>query len=260
MNTPKVSIGMPAYNAEFYIRRAIDSLLSQTFIDFELIISDNASTDATREICKEYANSDSRVHLISQTNNIGPVENFRCVMDKAVGKYFMWAATDDCWDPSFIEKNYNILENNPKVVASIGRVKMVTIVNKSPKAVGTFALKGSFLSKVRKYLQATGANSRFYSIYRTNIIKQCYSTEKFMGSDFCTIINLLSYGEFYEIDEFLMERSCEGSSSKLLTQQFDYYNIQGAEQVFPLLQFTTWLWKKLNIFLFLWLDKVSFFC
>ena len=251
MNTPKVSIGMPAYNAEFYIRSAIDSLLSQTFVDFELIISDNSSTDATGEICKEYANRDDRVRLISQTDNIGAIENFRCVMNQGVAKYFMWAAADDFWHPSFIEKNYNILENNPKVVASISRVKMKTLINKPDQLVGTLPLKGNTINRLRAYFQNIGANSRFYSLYRQEVIKQSFVSNSFMGGDLCTVVNVATYGEFYEVDEVLMERSCCGSSSKLLKEQFEDYNIEGIEKIFPLIRFTIWFWKNSNLLTFL---------
>lgn len=95
MTNPKVSIGMPVYNGEPFIREALDSLLAQTFTDFELIISDNASTDDTEEICQNYASKDSRIRYIRQPKNLGASYNFQFVLDEAVGEYFMWAAHDD---------------------------------------------------------------------------------------------------------------------------------------------------------------------
>lgn len=95
MSNVKVSIGMPVYNGEEFIREALDSLLAQTFTDFELIISDNASTDRTEAICRDYAGKDSRIRYIRQSENMGASDNFQFVLDKAVGEYFMWAAYDD---------------------------------------------------------------------------------------------------------------------------------------------------------------------
>lgn len=92
---PVVTIGMPVYNGETFIREALDSLLAQTFTDFELIISDNASTDGTDASCRKYAERDSRIRYIRQAENRGAVANFQFVLDEAVGKYFMWAAADD---------------------------------------------------------------------------------------------------------------------------------------------------------------------
>jgi glycosyltransferase involved in cell wall biosynthesis len=97
-----VSIGMPVYNGEKYIREALDSLLSQTFTDFELIISDNASTDDTSKICQEYANRDSRIRYIRQAANIGANANFEFVLMQAIAELFMWAACDDYLE----SKNY----------------------------------------------------------------------------------------------------------------------------------------------------------
>ena len=94
-NLPTVSIGMPVFNGAQYIREAIDSLLAQTFADFELIISDNASADATQEICEKYAEQDPRIRYVRQSKNIGAIANFKFVLDQARAKYFMWAAHDD---------------------------------------------------------------------------------------------------------------------------------------------------------------------
>lgn len=92
---PKVSIGMPVYNGGRFIRKALDSLLAQTFTDFELIISDNASTDATQEICMEYAARDNRIGYIRQPINMGGFLNFKFVLEQAKGEYFKWCAADD---------------------------------------------------------------------------------------------------------------------------------------------------------------------
>lgn len=100
---PCVSIGMPVFNGGKYIREALDSLLAQTFTDFELIISDNASTDGTEAICKEYEEKDSRIRYVRQTENRGAAANFRFVLGEARGEYFMWAAADDVWDTKFVE-------------------------------------------------------------------------------------------------------------------------------------------------------------
>ena len=109
---PAVSIGMPVYNGAKYIREALDSLLAQTFADFELIISDNASTDATTEICQEYAKKDGRIRYILQAENLGPTVNFQLVLSEGQGQYFMWAAHDDRWASTFLELTVAALESD----------------------------------------------------------------------------------------------------------------------------------------------------
>lgn len=111
-HTPKVSIGMPVYNGEIFIREALDSLLAQAATDFELIISDNASTDATATICREYASKDTRIRYIRQAVNRGATANFQFVLDQSVGEYFMWAAHDDRWDCRYIEECLRVLADD----------------------------------------------------------------------------------------------------------------------------------------------------
>lgn len=98
-----VSIGMPVYNAASCIRESLESLLGQSYKNFELIISDNASTDNTEKICRSYAKKDKRIRYIRQKENIGAVNNFNFVLKEAQGKYFMWAADDDLWDRNYIK-------------------------------------------------------------------------------------------------------------------------------------------------------------
>ena len=117
---PKVSIGLPVYNGEKFLKKRLDSILSQTLETFELIISDNASTDSTSDICKEFASNDTRIHYFRQENNIGAIRNFKYVLDKALCDYFIWASVDDIWLPEFLEKNIKVLENDKNVVGSIG--------------------------------------------------------------------------------------------------------------------------------------------
>ena len=107
---PKVSIGLPVYNGSKYLKRTLDCLLGQTFLDFELIISDDGSTDATEEICRKYEERDPRVRYYRQPQNFGmPVKNFQFTLTQAIGEYFMFASHDDYWSKDFIEKMVTIL-------------------------------------------------------------------------------------------------------------------------------------------------------
>jgi hypothetical protein len=102
--SPLVSIGLPVFNGEAHIEQAIESLLSQTYDHFELIIADNCSTDSTYVICNRYASKDNRIRLHKNEANIGSAKNFEKVLDLAKGEFFMWAAHDDWWHCEFISK------------------------------------------------------------------------------------------------------------------------------------------------------------
>jgi glycosyltransferase involved in cell wall biosynthesis len=113
---PLVSIGLPAHNGARYITQTLNSLISQTFTDFELIISDDASTDRTLAICKEFADKDKRLRLYRNERNIGMLQNFRLVFERSQAQYFMWASDHDVWLPEFIEEHVAVLDQFPEVV------------------------------------------------------------------------------------------------------------------------------------------------
>lgn len=113
---PIVSIGLPVYNGEAYLEEAIDSVLGQTFSDFVLIISDNASDDRTYEICQSYAKADSRVRYLRNTENIGAARNYDRVWHESSTKYFKWLAHDDRILPDYLAKTIEVLEGDESII------------------------------------------------------------------------------------------------------------------------------------------------
>ncbi len=111
-----VSIGLCVYNGDAYLREAIDSLLAQTYKNFEFIISDNASADDTQKICEEYAKKDKRIRYIRQAKNIGSFGNYDFVRRESRGDYFLYASNDDLWTPRFIEKCLEKFKEHPDAV------------------------------------------------------------------------------------------------------------------------------------------------
>jgi glycosyltransferase involved in cell wall biosynthesis len=123
--TVTVSIGLPVHNGERHVAEAIESILAQTFADFELIISDNASTDATPSICQAYAARDRRVRYHRQERNVGASQNFNFVFHQSRGRYFKWAAHDDLIRPRFLEKCLAALEANPDAILCQSLVEVI---------------------------------------------------------------------------------------------------------------------------------------
>lgn len=116
---PTVSIGLPVYNGENYLRQAIECVLAQSFGDLELVISDNASTDATAEICAAYASRDRRVRYVRNARNVGAAENYNRVFMESRGKYFKWHAHDDLISPNFIERCVSVLDGDAGCVLAV---------------------------------------------------------------------------------------------------------------------------------------------
>src|SRR5215204_5257287 len=111
--SPRVTIGLAVYNGEKYLHQAIDSVLAQTFTDFELIVSDNASTDATAAIVLQYAAKDARVRYTRNRENVGSARNFNRLVDLATGEYFKWMAVDDLIAPEFLATCVAALDAEP---------------------------------------------------------------------------------------------------------------------------------------------------
>jgi len=116
-----VSIGMPVYNGACFIGKALDSILEQSYPHFELIISDNASTDRTADICLEYAARDSRIRYVRQVTNLGAFANFHYVLLASSHERFIWAAADDWWDSDRLERLVDALLPHDAVV--LGAIK-----------------------------------------------------------------------------------------------------------------------------------------
>ena len=232
-NNPLVTVGIPVFNGEKYIRKAIDSMLAQTFSNFNCIISDNGSTDQTEMICKEYEKKDERITYVKHKKNLGPDFNFRFVLSKSKSKYFVWLAYDDYWESTFLEKNIIILEGNHKVVGSIGIVKFFGIKDFHIKKNIVFKIKnkmkrgsndqhekyihvrpvsGIYEKKVSTYLRFDQA-SFVYGLFRTEKLQNRMVSADQTGWDLLLILDILKDGDLHVIDEILLYRFVSGVHS-----------------------------------------------
>jgi len=231
-NNSKITIGVPVFNGETSIRRSLDSVLSQTFLDFELIISDNGSTDTTPLICREYEKNDKRIRYIRNEKNMGGLANFKLLLDESKTEYFVWLAADDYWDSTFLEKNLPILEKNLNIICSASQVKyfgnnmdywkkrsvrgpfrIFRKIIKRFQNLQNYPTSGTFESKFRYYLKLRGHHHIFYGIYRTQQLKKIFTVDLF-NIDLATMLNALRFGDFHVVDEVLMHRYDGGISSE----------------------------------------------
>jgi glycosyltransferase involved in cell wall biosynthesis len=190
---PKVSIGMPVYNGEKFIREALDSLVVQTFTDFELIISDNASTDNTESICHEYAARDARIRYVRQPVNKGPLVNFQYVLENAIGEYFVFNAADDFRSNDCIEYYLSKIGDAGGVFstyATTNRKDRSLIVAKIP----ILSMNQTREESSRKFF-ISNRPSFFYGLYRRSILLEFFPREPFDWSDSYTVLQVISkYG------------------------------------------------------------------
>src|SRR5262245_44127938 len=122
---PRVSIGLPVYNGERFLQEALDSLLAQTYADFELIVSDNASTDATEKICRAYVAKDQRVRYFRNATNIGVNRNFNRVFELSTGEYFKWASADDICEAEHLARCVDVLEKDRTVALVCSKTRFI---------------------------------------------------------------------------------------------------------------------------------------
>lgn len=173
---PQVSIGMPVYNGATFIREALDSLLAQSFSDFELIISDNASTDGTEIICREYAEKDERIRYVRQAENLGPTANFKFVLDEAVGEYFMWAAHDDRRGKDFLYYTTKILDDDLNVGLVFSDFNTINLINNEVVSKFSVGYISPSSKKSRKFIfrLTNMCSSLIYGLHRSSEIKKCF--------------------------------------------------------------------------------------
>lgn len=268
---PKVSIGLPVYNAESFLRKKLDSLLSQKFNDFELIISDNASTDSTPSICEEYSKRDNRIRYFPQKKNMGAPWNFKFVLEEAKADYFAWTAVDDIVLPGFFEKNIEILDARKDVVCSISKVEhygektdslkpkvddsFLTRLEKKIKLhynyIAAYPISGPYEKKLRYYLKRREGFQVFYAVYRTASLRKSFAYDNITHFDWITILNALKYGDVHVLDETLMFRYDGGSSSRGLFNYARTHNLNFFSIIFVYWPIITWCAKNLGVKTFL---------
>ena len=256
----KISIGLPIYNGEKFLRTRLETILSQTFHDFELIISDNASTDLTEKICEEFIKNDSRIKYTRQKKFLSGIENFGYVLEQAKSEFFVWTGVDDVWDPTFLEKNLKVLEEDKNIIGSISNVQFFYTFNenlnlmlKKLKNENKMQFEqckpayGDYSQRLKIFLKHRRATS-IYAVFRTKNLKKSFSQAKEVAPwDFVLILDLLQYGNFHVLDELLMFRYSKGSSEKLPLEILIEEGKSLPELILPNLKFMIWCWKNFGL-------------
>lgn len=202
---PKVSIGLPVYNGEATLTRTIESLLRQDYKDFEIVISDNGSTDSTLSIARRYAHLDSRIRIERFERNMGLIANFNRVFELSTGEFFMWASHDDEHDPSFITQCLEGLKRDPESVLCAPRIKGIASAGLGGTWVsdlGSFRDKKSVTERYRETIRHFPAVA-IYGLYRSSAIRKTSLLQKVIGSDLLFIQELSLYGTFVDLDQIL---------------------------------------------------------
>jgi glycosyltransferase involved in cell wall biosynthesis len=224
------------YNGDDYVGEAIASILAQTYPDFELLIQDNASTDRTEAICREYARRDPRVSYVRNPQNVGAIPNFNLVFERARGRYFKWAAHDDVCAPTFLERCVKVLDAEPKVVLASGQTELINddgsplardpvhgyYVTRHGAPVGVIdpehrAEGGAAARRFWDILVRTMRTFEIFGLIRTDVLRRTGLHGNYYGSDKVLLAELSLQGRFQLLPEVLLYRRCHPSQSSLLT-------------------------------------------
>jgi glycosyltransferase involved in cell wall biosynthesis len=221
MNIPKISIGLPVYNGEAYLGKAIQSILDQSYPDFELIISDNASTDNTEQICRDFAVRDSRIRYFRNEVNIGAGANHNRVFELARGEFFKCAAHDDLYPREMLKHCLEVFENGTSSIAVVYSLFEVIDESGNSLEVRTDPIeKRDPRPHVRlaRLLLNIGFYSATYGLMRSDVRRKIQHGS-FPYADRAYLAQLAMLGEFWEVKEVLLclrdhaGRSCRANAT-----------------------------------------------
>lgn len=253
---PIVSVGLPVFDGERYLNQTINSILDQTFTDFELIIIDNASTDGTHEICRSYVDQDSRIQYHRNQENLGAAPNFNRAFELSSGRYFKWAAYDDLLAPSFLSRCVDVLDQYKDVVLCYSRANLIdeNSFNISSYDPEPEASEGKPHKRFRNllFMNTRWAGVLTFGLLRREIVRKTAKIGSYAGSDEVFVAELALHGHFIEIPERLFflrthpEQSTRGSLAieRDRTRWFDT-SLKG-KPVLPKWQYLLGCFKAIN--------------
>jgi hypothetical protein len=213
---PVVSLGMPVFDGERYMAETIDSILKQDVDGLELIVSDNASTDATEEIARSYAARDPRVRYVRNERNLGAARNYNQLVDLAKGRYFKWAGYDDLLQPGYVRRCVEVLDAELEVVLAYPRTDIIdgagrfirhhddNLHLRSPDPV----------ARVRGFAASFTLCNPCFGIIRRDVLMRTSLVQPFVSSDIPLLVELALLGQWHEVPERLFLRRIHGTSSR----------------------------------------------
>lgn len=213
-SVPRLSIGLPVYNGEKYLAESLDALLGQSYEDFELIISDNASTDGTADICHRYAEQDSRIRYLRQTRNIGCAPNHNFVFDQSRGELFSWASADDLYARDMLQRCVNALDERRDVVLAASWTAAIDAAGNLTQALDYPLATGSPRApeRFRSMLFGSEVDSGViradddYGVIRAEVLRRIAPHDSYHHADRIIMAEIALHGPFHHEPDWLYFR------------------------------------------------------
>jgi glycosyltransferase involved in cell wall biosynthesis len=205
---PLVTIGLPVYNSETYLRQSIESLLAQTYSDFVLVISDNASTDGTADICHSCAKKDSRIRYYRNDENIGNPRNFNRIAKLTETRYLKWSTSDDYCDPTFVEKALAVMEQDPSIILCYPKTTLIDGDGQNPRPYedNLHLMQDDPSERFREPFLRSGLAHQHLGLIRVSLLRQTHLLRTHVASDYNLHAEMALHGKFYELPERLFYR------------------------------------------------------
>jgi glycosyltransferase involved in cell wall biosynthesis len=208
-STPPLTIGLPVYNGERYLALALDDLLAQEYTDFRLLISDNASTDATEEICRDYASGDPRIQIFRHEENQGGVWNYNYVFRRNESPFFKWATHDDGHAPTFLSRCMETFECAPDSVVLV--YPRVTLIGPDGEVRRTYderldlreSAAATRLGHLVRHIRMVNC---LLGVIRAEALASTKLNQSVTGYDNLLLAELALRGQFWEVPERLFYR------------------------------------------------------
>jgi glycosyltransferase involved in cell wall biosynthesis len=252
-SVPKVSIGMPVFNGANFLRRSISSLLAQDYKDFELVISDNASTDDTESICREFAARDPRIRYCRNSENVGAARNYNRVFHLARGQYFKWAAHDDECHPAMLRRCVDVLDNAADSVLMV--YPLAELIDEEGHTLYS-VLDRVASADSRPYrrlghlLRELNMCDPVFGLYKTKYLQKTQLIGPFCGADYVMLGELAMMGEIAELGEVLFRlraherRSMQANRS--VRARTTWYDPAAAHKWFILPDWEQMVWELMK--------------
>jgi glycosyltransferase involved in cell wall biosynthesis len=212
-------IGVPVHNGERFLRRSVESLLAQSYREFELVISDNASTDGTEKIARDLAAADPRVVFHRQPRNLGMAANYNFLARRAKARYFKWASCDDLYDRHFLERCVEALEKDAGAVLAYARTLFIDEGDRPLAEIDDpgFPLDYEPASaRLRYVIEAWDWDNALHGVIRTTALAGTRLWPNYPAGDYALLAELCARGRFVEIPEPLFRRRVHANASSQL--------------------------------------------
>ena len=253
MSDPKVSIGMPVYNGANYLRSTVESILAQDYEDFELIISDNASTDGTESICRKLAECDRRIRYFRNETNIGASRNFNHLFRLARGRFFKWAAHDDECRPTMLSRCVEVLERAPHYVVMV--YPLAELIDEQGQTLRSTLDRIESRDprphrRLAHLLWSLSLCNPVFGLYKAEYLIKTQLIGPFFGADYVLLGELAMLGEIREVSEVLFRlrehagRSMEANRSS--RARAIWYDPAATRQLFVVPDWERMVWELLK--------------